>query len=157
MDPLSALSIAASVIQFLDFGSKIVSKGVHLYKSSDGTLSEHVEIEMAANRLREMSENFKKSARYRQQSPCSENRSELDTICDSCAIVSEELIAKLNELKVPYGHRHRKWKSFRQALKTVWSREEVDNIAKRLAGFRSELEIHLLDFLRCELNAFCFS
>jgi hypothetical protein len=45
LDPLSALSVAASAIQFIDFSSKIVSKGKHIYKSANGVLREDAEVE----------------------------------------------------------------------------------------------------------------
>ena len=55
LDPLSALSVAASVVQFLDFGNKIVSKGIQAYKSNDGALIENAEIEEATQRLAQLS------------------------------------------------------------------------------------------------------
>jgi hypothetical protein len=41
LDPMSAVSLAATIVQFVDFSSKIVSKGYHLYKSADGVLPEN--------------------------------------------------------------------------------------------------------------------
>lgn len=38
MDPFSAFSLASSVIQFVDFGIKLFSKGRELYKSGSGAL-----------------------------------------------------------------------------------------------------------------------
>lgn len=39
MDPLTALGLAASVVQFLDFSGKLVSGAFVLYKSVDGATS----------------------------------------------------------------------------------------------------------------------
>ena len=50
MEALAALSLAAAVVQFVDFGSRLVSKGQQLYRS--GTLVENMEIEEATKRLR---------------------------------------------------------------------------------------------------------
>jgi hypothetical protein len=41
MDPLTALSVAACVVQFVDYGTKLLSKGRELYKSADGALWEN--------------------------------------------------------------------------------------------------------------------
>ncbi|KAF8851727.1 hypothetical protein BDZ45DRAFT_808104 [Acephala macrosclerotiorum] len=43
MDPLSALSLASTIIQLVDFGSKLLSKSVQLYKATNGTLKAHEE------------------------------------------------------------------------------------------------------------------
>jgi hypothetical protein len=46
------------------------------------------------------------------------------------------------------GDHHRKWKSFRQALKSVWNERELDSIVDRLSMFRQELEMHILVSLK---------
>ena len=58
LDPLSALSVVASVFQVVDFASSIISKGKYLYKSSDGALRENAEAETVTVRLRELTENI---------------------------------------------------------------------------------------------------
>lgn len=35
MDPVSALGVAAAVVQFIDFGTRIALKGKEIYKSGD--------------------------------------------------------------------------------------------------------------------------
>jgi hypothetical protein len=42
----------------------------------------------------------------------------------------------------------RKWRSFREALMSVCSAKDIDRLKKRLAGFRDELEIHLIMTLK---------
>jgi hypothetical protein len=38
MDPLTALSVAGNIVQFVDFAIRIVAKGNYIYHSSDGYL-----------------------------------------------------------------------------------------------------------------------
>lgn len=40
MDPLSSLEVAGDVIQFVDFGIKLVSRFKEIYRSADGALQE---------------------------------------------------------------------------------------------------------------------
>jgi hypothetical protein len=54
MDPLSALSAAAGVVQFLDYGTRVMSKSRELYTAADGALSANVEIEEASARLQSL-------------------------------------------------------------------------------------------------------
>lgn len=41
MDPLSSLGVAGNVIQFIDFGIKLVSRFKQIYRSADGALQEN--------------------------------------------------------------------------------------------------------------------
>ncbi|PMD58378.1 uncharacterized protein K444DRAFT_563688, partial [Hyaloscypha bicolor E] len=148
MDPLSALSVAAAVIQFVDYGAGIVSKGTQLYKSVDGALGENIELETASIRLQQLSSgvqgSLSQARRDSTQGSPTQVDQDLETICKECVTVSKELVDKLETLKVPGDHRYKKWKSFRQALKSVWSKEKIEAIAKRLYSLRAELNTHVV-------------
>lgn len=58
LDPLTSLSIASSVIQFVDYSTKLVSKAKEIRKSSNGVLSENLEVESVCKRLQTLSETF---------------------------------------------------------------------------------------------------
>jgi hypothetical protein len=188
LDPLSALSVAASVVQFADFAGKIVSKGKELYTSPSGALSENEWTETVTKRLQASTHNLYNSfqiasaPRPEVQAPVpwaaaeSEDADELSLkqerqwqarkeylqqveeekqrklslqqICTECAAISAELLKHLPDLKVPKGQEHRKWKSFRHALKSVWSKSGVDEMARRLSVLREELDTHVLALLR---------
>jgi uncharacterized alpha-E superfamily protein len=108
LDPLSALSVAAGVVQFVDFSSKIVSKAKYLYKSINGVLRENAEAETVTIRLKQMtsklSESLRQSETVVQTGEDEELRAQHDRlreICKECRKVSDELISHLGELKVP--------------------------------------------------------
>jgi hypothetical protein len=81
MEPFSALAVATSIIQFLDFSAKVVSKGNLLRKSATGALAENDEIEGLAVRLQGMAEGLKPSAHTLQLSQTQSDQA-LQTICD---------------------------------------------------------------------------
>jgi len=148
MDPLSALSVAASVEQFVDYGTRVISEGRELYTSADGTLSTNVEIAGASARLQGLSGALKASLRLGEeglrQGPLDETDAALDKICKECIEVSKDLVSKLEKLKVSDGHKHKKWESFRLALKSMWGKEKTQGIVDRLAKLRSELDTQVL-------------
>lgn len=76
------------------------------------------------------------------------NRKPFDAIHGYCVALSTELLQGLETLKVPDGHKHRRWKSFRQALKSVWSNRDIDVVANRLQLHQKELDAHVLVSLR---------
>jgi hypothetical protein len=49
MDPLTALSLAGTIIQFVDFGCKLLAEGKELYKSTTGILTVNEELELAVD------------------------------------------------------------------------------------------------------------
>lgn len=62
--------------------------------------------------------------------------------------VLEELIVILVKLKVLEGHSNKAWESYRQALKSVWEKENIDETKCRLDDFRSQLIINVVVNLR---------
>jgi uncharacterized protein with PIN domain len=138
MDGLSALSVAASVAQFLEFGCSLVSKSKEIYRSAEGASSQKIEVESATKRLVDLSAKIREGA---------EDQA-LQTVCDGCISVSQTLLAKLEKLKVQDGQSLRKYKSFRQALKSVWSKGSLDDVAKRLKAYQEEMDAHVLVSLR---------
>jgi hypothetical protein len=163
LDHMSALSVAAAVVQFIDYGTKVVSKGKELYKSPDGALYENVELEAASCRLQSLSRKMLASLHPEQLGALSEAETALENICHGCNEVSKLLVSRLDYIQLPKDladpddsdgnnafreKAQRKWHSFRQALKTVWSKKEIDEIADRLARLRTELDTHVLMSLR---------
>jgi hypothetical protein len=150
MDGLSALSVAASVAQFIEFGSSLVSKSQEIYKSGNGALAQNIESAAAAERLSELTTGLKASICLEKAAGdhASTQQQSLEAICNGCIEVSGELLMRLDKLKVEEGSKNRRWKSFRQALKSVWCKSSIDAIAKRLESFRKELDGHILVSLR---------
>lgn len=147
MDPLTSLAIAGNVVQFVDFASKLVSKGLQIYRSEDGALSENLEVEVVTKDLVKLAAKINDSVPIERDlnNPSNEDV-ELIKLCDGCVAVGGELTARLNQLKVMGPHRG--WKSMRQAIKSVWTKEDVDAIAQRLKAFRDQLDTHILVSLR---------
>jgi len=149
MDPLSALSIASNVIQFVDFGCKLFSRSRQLYKSLDGALSDNVVVEVLAHDLESLSNNLLLSLKENQplgfppQSSL-EDDSALDNLCRRCYEISKKLLFKLDKLKVPGNSKYRNWESFKKALRSSWSHEEIEEISAQLYEFRSEIEFRVL-------------
>ncbi len=136
LDPITALSVTAAVVQFVDFSRNIVSKSKELYRSTAGVPRENLETETVAMRLREITDQLHGATAHAVQSTVATPSSlRIEQICIECVRVSAELLHKPHQLKVPAdAFKFKPWKSFRQALKSVWSRAAVDAMASRLAG-----------------------
>ncbi|KAH8802965.1 hypothetical protein F5884DRAFT_684142 [Xylogone sp. PMI_703] len=155
MEPLTALSFAGTIIQFVDFGTKLLSKTSELYKSSVGTLQTNDELELVTTDLRGLVTKLKVSN-------CSNGEPEdsydgiaqqtsFSRLCDEAAVLAEELIGRLEKLKVKDGKR-RIWRSLKQAIETAWSEKEVASMKQRLLSFREALETRVLFSIRFLLS-----
>jgi hypothetical protein len=159
LDPLSALSVAAAVVQFVEFAAKIVSKGKDIYSSEDGAVEENTATETVTIRLKEKVKAVEASLRSADTTTIRSLKARdiaevrdkrLEAITKDCSELCQALLNKLASLKVPKESEHRRWKSFRQALKTVWSKQEIDTIAVQLRELRSELDSEVMEVLRQE-------
>lgn len=135
MDPVTALGIAAATVQFISFAGDVISKSREIYSSADGTLLAQNELDTITKSLRSL------CAPLRQWDPATEmqrraNPTELrlKDLCRGCVKVADELEKALEKLKV-HGAHHRKWKSFRQALNSVKSDDEIERLRTSLGQY----------------------
>ncbi|KAF7536583.1 hypothetical protein G7054_g4457 [Neopestalotiopsis clavispora] len=147
MDPLSILSLTSGVIQLIDFSSKLVSKGHKIHNSTNGLLIDFADLSTAAAHLLELNEQLKYSvpggSRTRQPDPV---HAKLFEVCDSCTSVAKELIAAIDQLRV--RGRRTKWKSVRQAFKSIYGQHVINEMKERLESHRKVLDTCLLIALK---------
>ena len=149
-DPFTVIGIASSIVQLVDFSSKLVSESKEIYRSANGALSEHTEIESVAADLSTLSQRVSASvaARVTIQASSSlfEDEARFQQLAASCHEVSQEILTVLQDLKTKEPHQ--KWHSFRQAVKGVWNKERIQDLEKRLERIRGEILIHLVATMR---------
>jgi hypothetical protein len=71
----------------------------------------------------------------------------LEKVAEECKTIASEFISVLNKLQVSGAHP--RWKSFRQAFKTIWSKDQIEHMMRRLDMAQKQLIIHLLVDMRC--------
>jgi hypothetical protein len=95
MDPLSVLSVAAAVVQFADFGFRLV-KSVHdLYKSSSGQKAEHIELSVVSQDLSRLAASVE--AKFEENTGPSAQV--FLSLCRECASTNDELQEILSKLE----------------------------------------------------------
>jgi hypothetical protein len=55
LDPLTALSVASSILQLVDFGGRLLGLTLEAVRSTHGTVEENVDISVLAGDLEELS------------------------------------------------------------------------------------------------------
>lgn len=133
MDPLTALGLVGTIAQLIDFGAKVVSRSTELYHSTSGALEQNADVEAATADL----------AKLKSQLDSSTNvpDNDLRELCDACGKVAAELLGALDKVRV--SDRGRKWQSLRKALKSMWTKDKIENLESRLATLRQELNLRI--------------
>ena len=144
MDPLSALSLASNIVQLVDVGTRVVSATFELY-SPDG-ITMNGELERVTSDLVKICSALERPQDQINGPQSSDSELQLIPLSKSCKALGEELLTVLNSLKVQSPHK--KWQSFRQALKAVWKEKEIERYKKCIADLRSEISLRLIGILR---------
>ena len=143
MDPLSAFSTAAAVVQFVDFGYRLV-KGAHeLYTSPVGQKSEYIELSVVSQDLSNLADAVKAKLGENAGPP-----EEVLRICRECASTNDELQQILRKLKAQGDTKFAlAADSWRVALRQATTAGDIEKLADRLSQIREQMNVALLYLL----------
>lgn len=145
LDPLTALSLAAAVIQFVDWGSRLLSQSQEIYHSASGATEENVTTKQITSDIAALSKQLKDKEAEAPWSLTADDIA-LRELADSCQREAEKLRVVLNGLEV--GKEATKWESFRKALKNARRRGKVTEIESRLNKIQQQVNSRLLAMMR---------
>ena len=152
LDPLTALGVAGNVLQIIDFGFQLVGEGNKIYHATNGALEENKAAEDLANDLSNLTSGLSASQdkwmKAHGDTQLDPDEVRLRNICDRCTEIAVELRIHLQKLKVQEGVKYRKLKSYKQALISVWRKDQVEAVAGRLEKYQREIDTHILFGLR---------
>lgn len=147
---MDGLAISAALIQFIDFSSRLISKGISIHEFVDGCEIDHRELESITKSLSGSIEEIQHSLQsQRRQRELTDTERQQERIGEECQSVANDLLGVLNQLKAK-GPRT-KWQSFRQALRATWNDGKVKALERRLDRFRMEIVASILNTLRSVL------
>jgi hypothetical protein len=146
-EAIAAFGLAANVIQFIEFGSKLTSSFWQLYKSSrDG-----VEEVSFAPHLQTMTSDLQSIVDGLvdpESGDRSDDESGLCKLAKGCQVQAVELQNLLSSLCVAGSGKYGKREALKAAFKAVWKENEIKSFETRLGQFRQQLSVHLLSSLR---------
>lgn len=148
-EALAALGIASNIVQLISFTSDLISKGHEIYTSADGELVEYLELETITNHIQTLNSQIAwkpKLDKKGKKRTLTKTESRLKELCEGCNDVARHLLTALKDLKAE--GKNKRWKSFRQALNSVWNQEKIQNLTERLERYRRTIDTVLLQLLR---------
>lgn len=136
MDPLSALSLAGNILQFVGFLSDLISSTAEIYNTTAGATKDVVSMEGVYAKLRDLSQTL---ATSKGSNLGTEDHIEglnghiasLGELQETCRVDCDKILDTINGLKT--GERpSSRWTSFRVALRTVWKNSKIAKLEERL-------------------------
>ncbi|KAH7084003.1 hypothetical protein FB567DRAFT_530403 [Paraphoma chrysanthemicola] len=151
LDPLSTLGLVANVVQFIDFTIKIIAKANDIHQSASGSLVEHDDLSKVTEDITTLSTKLQDSLIVTGTSGCLTNDDQaLYDLSKGCFEVSQELIHALHTLQ--RNGKSSRFRSVRQALKTVWSKDEIKLLERRVGLYKDELNFRIIVRLRTQVD-----
>lgn len=140
MDPVAAIGLAGNIVQFVDFSWKLLDEAKDLYGSTTGASQDNDLLELISNDLNVLNDKLTAT------SASGAIPNPIRTLAAQCKDVADELLYILNTIKVKGPHR--KWRSFLQALRSVWKEDQIERLVKRLETLRGAMQMRLQVILR---------
>jgi hypothetical protein len=101
MHPFSAISLAGSIIQFVDFSSKVISKSQQIPKSAHGALPGQVDLELLTKDLLDLHQGLRTPLCPMATAPgLNQEESQLESLRECCDDVAREMLSALDAIKV---------------------------------------------------------
>jgi hypothetical protein len=151
-EAIAALSLAGTIVQFIDFGSKVLFGGLKLYKNrlSSNALSEMKDTKIITESLQRFIETLnqplEESDLVNEGAKLSQTEIDLRDLAVNCSDIAQELLKAITKAELQ-GKRG-KWDSLRAAFKHVLAEERIEKIRQRLDNFRQEVIVHILACFR---------
>lgn len=151
MDPVSTVSLASSILTFVEFAWNLVGGAFEIYRSVDGTLDENARLDDVQDELDSLSDLLSVQ-------PTCKTRAErrIARVAEDCRADSKTLQVLLKEIA---GSRNNRavWRSLKASWLSIRSRKDVAELKDRLQEYRSEALLHVSLLLRWDsTSAFIF-
>lgn len=160
MEPLSAISLAGTVLSFVDFASKLIGKASEIYESANGITDDEDSLDVVYERLSECSSKLAVSRFniYTGNEAWAQHHGAIRALAESCDGDCNEMLTIIEKLKDSRrtqdsdGAAKRRWKSFQGALKSMLESKNLRGLERRLQRVQSTLTLHL-----CAVSTYVFS
>jgi hypothetical protein len=176
MDTIGVLALAGAVIQFVDLGTKFLSKVVsgkgEIYKAmkegsvENGFADANRILGRSVNMISTITAQIQKLLRPNGSSVAANgDERALIELCKGCNTIATEIISRLDELKTKgFQIKNQKIRklgldnrtgSFLSALKALWTGDELSNMSQRFLIVKMTLEVNILVSIRLEPILLC--
>jgi pyruvate-formate lyase-activating enzyme len=138
LDPLSAIGLAASIVQFVDYSTELIKGSLEKYRSVSGATEENESLEIVIKEMKVLSLRLLPIP----GSDPSEDEKAIRRVAAECRILSGQILDLLEKVKAKNSKSKIKAALF-AAIKGKFYEAERLELERRLANCRSQLELQL--------------
>ncbi|KAI8632893.1 hypothetical protein F5Y19DRAFT_333100 [Xylariaceae sp. FL1651] len=147
MEPLSALSLAGNIVQFVEFACKLIGSTREIYHSASGTTKDSQHLQGIYERLVSYEAQLDRQPQVRSQenatTPVSTHTDALGRLLDSCKQECSLLLSITSKMRASENSKGRLRDSFRKAMLEIWHKDEVTDLQNRLRDYQTDIIIRL--------------
>ena len=149
------LGTVSNIFQFIELGFKVLDEGQELYKSFNGQRDEHKELELAAGDTKSFAD---KAKTLRSLSKVAKNEDEeiIQRLAKDCEMLAHKIVVILDDLKVPAEARYRWVEVFKQTVRGINKKQEIQDLQRRLKELdrrlRARVSIMLQEYVHAKFS-----
>lgn len=140
MEAVAAFTLAGTILQFIDFGTKFVGLARKLYHQKSANDSDYVHLLKITESLDAILPELKSVENV------SDREESLGQLALDCRKTAARLLAILGRVKIPENARKRD--ALKAAFQLIYKEDEIKSLHDHLSSFRNQLNLHLLLSLR---------
>jgi hypothetical protein len=149
LETFTAISLAGNILQFLDFGHKLLSEAREIHNSASGITAEVADVEQIATSLSQLADTLTAPVSTQLDGIGAQYESQIQDLARTSKKIADELLNFFGRLGRPNG-RHTSWTSARQAIAGIWHKDKINKLIKRMEEVRNQLNAFILAYVRYE-------
>jgi hypothetical protein len=142
---LEAIGAAAAILQFVDFGSKLLITGYDIYKSQAGATPQTIHVQKVCEELEAISSHLNQPPAT--NAPLSHREQALWRLADQAHDSAWHLGLLLNDLKLKKTS-FKSWGALRQSWRLLRRHDKIEEMKAQLVEIKGLLDTNLLVLLR---------
>lgn len=145
-EAVAALSLAANILQVLDFGKQFAIAGYAIYHAGPGSVEALSDLQSSSSRFHSVLTELQKGAARAPTSNVANGEDGILVLASKCSGVLKQMLESI----VSPGSLEKGGKrdAAKAAFKLGWKKGDIESLQKRLDQFRDELTLHLVVSLR---------
>jgi hypothetical protein len=143
-EAIAAFSLAANIIQFVDFGGRLVSNVWSIHQNGQSGFGEILDMEKTTEDLKLTLADLISPLESSQDK--TDGQRSLEELTEKCSQLASEMLSSLS--KIGLSDKLRKRDVLKAAFQMVWKEDEIKSQQMRLESIKHQLNLHILVSLR---------
>lgn len=141
MDPLSALSLAGTVVQFIQAAGSLITSTQQIHRSASGASEEIEWLDATYGSLSKFNDQLLQGC----QTGIDD---QIKSLAETCRSDCQQLMTIVENVKLQHGRKRHWWSSARKALRQAWKLDDIARIEQRIASVQRTIVFRICTLSR---------